>query len=71
MILTTHDMEDIERLCPRVIVIDKGQKMYDGNLKYLKDFYLRSYLFSQLFGLDFYSEVHLNDVGSLVSVAIR
>lgn len=39
VILTTHDMEDIERLCPRVIVIDKGQKMYDGDLKYLKDLY--------------------------------
>ena len=39
VILTTHDMEDIERLCPRVIVIDKGQKMYDGHLKDLKDLY--------------------------------
>lgn len=33
IILTTHDMKDIEKLCDRVIVIDHGRKMYDGNLE--------------------------------------
>ncbi|MBP1996112.1 ABC transporter ATP-binding protein [Paenibacillus eucommiae] len=36
VILTTHDMADIEKLCSRVIVIDRGQIMYDGNIPQLK-----------------------------------
>lgn len=37
VILTTHDMDDIETLCSRVIVIGKGQILSDGNLKSLRD----------------------------------
>ncbi|AZS16346.1 ABC transporter ATP-binding protein [Paenibacillus lutimineralis] len=36
VILTTHDMGDIERLCKRTIVIDKGKKIYDGNVQEMK-----------------------------------
>ncbi|MFC1613571.1 ATP-binding cassette domain-containing protein [Patescibacteria group bacterium] len=32
IILTSHYMEDIESLCKRVIIIDTGKIMYDGNL---------------------------------------
>jgi ABC-2 type transport system ATP-binding protein len=32
IILTSHYMEDIKELCRRVIIIDKGQIMYDGAL---------------------------------------
>jgi ABC-2 type transport system ATP-binding protein len=32
LILSSHDMEDVARLCPRVIVIDKGKLVYDGEL---------------------------------------
>ncbi|HLK39221.1 MAG TPA: ATP-binding cassette domain-containing protein [Polyangiaceae bacterium] len=32
LILTSHYMEDVEKLCPRVIVIDKGKLVYDGAL---------------------------------------
>lgn len=32
IMLTTHDMKDIEKLCDRVIVIDHGSKMYNGDL---------------------------------------
>jgi ABC-2 type transport system ATP-binding protein len=35
LILSSHDMQDVERLCPRVIVIDKGRLVYDGELKAL------------------------------------
>ena len=36
VILTTHDMDDIEELCERVIIIDKGTLLYDGKLDKLK-----------------------------------
>jgi len=30
VLLTTHDLSDIERLCPRMLIIDKGRVLYDG-----------------------------------------
>ena len=36
IILTTHDMDDIEELCERVIFINEGQIIYDGPLATLK-----------------------------------
>ena len=35
LILTSHYMEDVEQLCPRVIVIDHGKLVYDGALEEL------------------------------------
>lgn len=32
LLLTTHDMGDIERLCDRVLVVDHGAAVYDGSL---------------------------------------
>lgn len=31
VILTTHNLDDIERLCKRVILIDKGRVLFDGS----------------------------------------
>ena len=39
VILTTHDIGDIEELCSRIIIIDDGKKIYDGSLEALKDTY--------------------------------
>lgn len=39
VILTTHDMSDIEKLCRRMILIDNGQVMYDGELVLIKDLF--------------------------------
>ena len=36
VILTTHDMKDIEELCNRIIIIDKGKILYDGRLADIK-----------------------------------
>ncbi|MFD3697173.1 ATP-binding cassette domain-containing protein [Streptomyces sp. NPDC058646] len=33
VLLTTHDLQDIEQLCERVMVIDHGRLMYDGRLE--------------------------------------
>ena len=39
IILTTHDMSDIEELCHRIIIIDNGELLYDGGIdKIRKDF---------------------------------
>jgi ABC-2 type transport system ATP-binding protein len=35
-ILTTHDLSDIEELCERVVIIDRGRILYDGGLADLK-----------------------------------
>lgn len=39
VILTTHDLNDIETLCKRIVMIDKGVKVYDGSLQKLKTTY--------------------------------
>ncbi len=39
-IVTTHDMQDIERLCKRIIIINHGIVIYDGPLEYIKKKYL-------------------------------
>jgi ABC-2 type transport system ATP-binding protein len=33
LILTSHYMEDVAQLCPRVIVVDKGKLVFDGSLE--------------------------------------
>ena len=37
IILTTHDLNDIEELCSRIIIIDKGKKIYDGEINGVKE----------------------------------
>jgi len=39
VILTTHDMSDIEALAKRIILIGKGEILYDGSLQKLKSKY--------------------------------
>ena len=46
VILTTHDMKDIESLCKRVLMIDKGQMIYDGTLERLRHDHLREKIIS-------------------------
>jgi ABC-2 type transport system ATP-binding protein len=39
VLLTTHDMADIEKTCNRMIVIDKGMMIYDGSLDRIREEY--------------------------------
>ena len=39
MLFTTHDMQDIEKVCDKLIVIDKGEKIYDGSLVGIREKY--------------------------------
>ena len=41
VLLTTHDLDDIEELCRRIMIIDHGQLLYDGPLSTLKERLLR------------------------------
>ena len=36
ILLTTHDLSDIERLCPRMILIDHGKVVYDGAVEAIR-----------------------------------
>jgi ABC-2 type transport system ATP-binding protein len=37
VILTTHDLSDVEKLCERVMIIDQGRLLFDGELASLRD----------------------------------
>ena len=39
VVLTTHDLADIERLCKRLVVIDHGRVVHDGTLASLHERY--------------------------------
>lgn len=36
VLLTTHDLSDIEELCKRILIIDKGAILFDGDLREMK-----------------------------------
>lgn len=36
VLLTTHDLSDIEELCRRLLIIDKGKILFDGDLQEMK-----------------------------------
>src|SRR5579859_7349850 len=37
VLLTTHDMDDVETLCPRMVIIDHGRKLYDGSVSNIRE----------------------------------
>jgi ABC-2 type transport system ATP-binding protein len=41
VMLTTHDLGDIEDICRRIIIIDSGRVVYDGDLESVKNTYAR------------------------------
>jgi ABC-2 type transport system ATP-binding protein len=41
VMLTTHDLGDIEDICNRIVIIDSGRIIHDGDLGALKDNYAR------------------------------
>lgn len=49
MLLTSHYMEDIERLCKRIVIIREGEFIYDGSLsKITKDYATHKIITAQL-----------------------
>jgi ABC-2 type transport system ATP-binding protein len=41
IVLTTHDLADVERLCRRIVLIDRGTVIYDGDVERIKSEYGR------------------------------
>lgn len=39
VILTTHDMGDVDALCRRIVIIDHGKMLYDNDIEHLKSFF--------------------------------
>ncbi|MEK7482456.1 MAG: ABC transporter, partial [Patescibacteria group bacterium] len=58
IILTSHYMGDIEELCERVIIIDKGELGYDGQLDEL----VKSYAPNKVIKLIFLKKIKEDDV---------
>ncbi|MCA9998151.1 MAG: ATP-binding cassette domain-containing protein, partial [Anaerolineales bacterium] len=36
VLLTTHDLSDVQKLCDRILIIDRGKLLYDGSLDALQ-----------------------------------
>ena len=39
VILTTHDMGDVDALCRRIVIIDHGKMLYDNDIEHLKKYF--------------------------------
>jgi ABC-2 type transport system ATP-binding protein len=53
IILTTHDMGDIEELCPRILIIDKGKKIFDGPINDIRKRFGKE----RIINIEFYDDV--------------
>ncbi len=64
VILTTHDMDDIEHICDRLIMIDNGKIIYDGSLDNFKEKHGRKYTIMVQF-----NENNINIADSRLNIA--
>lgn len=65
VILTSHNMEDVEEVCQRIIMIDHGKKVYDGALSQL----IEQYATEKYLKLEFEDDVpkvELEKIGKVV-----
>ena len=61
IILTTHDLGDVEALCRRLIIIDKGRILYDGDIKRV----------TELFGAYRTLKLQINDYADATPAALQ
>jgi ABC-2 type transport system ATP-binding protein len=66
MIFTTHDMQDIEKVCNRLIIIDKGEKVYDGSVNEIKN----NYVSLRSIEVEFLNEVNIEPINE-VSIKVQ
>lgn len=53
ILLTTHDLSDVERLCERVMILDHGRVLYDGTLATLNEQFESDWFLVVTFGDDY------------------
>lgn len=65
VLLTTHDMVDIEQTCNRMVIIDKGNKIYDGGIEEIKNNYgkIRTLV------VDFKNTPKLQPIDAVISIS--
>ncbi|MEI7604368.1 MAG: ATP-binding cassette domain-containing protein [bacterium] len=63
LILTSHDMDDIELVCDRVLVINNGQLVFDNTIDYLKSNYNKDKYVK--FYFDSIQDLDLNSYGEI------
>ncbi len=66
MIFTTHDMQDIEKTCKRLIIIDDGRKLYDGSLSDIK----KSYVTARKMEVDFEEAPDLKRLSAIPDITV-
>jgi ABC-2 type transport system ATP-binding protein len=55
LLLTSHDTDDIEKVCDRVILINKGQILVDDSVENMKNNYIKKRIVSIIFDEEFAS----------------
>ena len=65
MILTTHDLSDIEYLCQRSLIIDQGKIIFDGDLQKAKDELARE----RKIQVDLYERVDIDGIREQLKIA--
>lgn len=77
VLLTTHDLDDIEQLCNKIIIIDKGKIIYNGTLNEIKDKYAiyrkvifqireqKNLNFNKIFKIDFKDLIYVETTNNL------
>lgn len=56
VIITSHDMKDIEEICDRIVILDLGKVVYDGSMENLKD----KYSSKRIMEIELLSEADIN-----------
>lgn len=52
IVLTTHDLQDIESVCPRLLMVHRGELAFDGGLGALRERYLQNRVLTLRFDRD-------------------
>lgn len=68
IILTSHYMDDVKELCERVIIIDHGTKVYDGNLDKIIKMYARNKILTFNFDQEITTK-ELSDFGTIKTMS--
>ena len=70
ILLTTHDLSDVEKLCERVMIIDQGRLLYDGELLHLRERFGGKRRLIVDFG-EFYEDVQVPDLELVSREGVR